>query len=67
MLFNPRYLVLLNPHYLVLLNPRYLVLLNLGFSVRVISLSWVVPIIASGTRVSPLHDLAVQKLFQGSW
>jgi len=40
---------------------------DLGFSVGVISLSWFVPIIASGTRVSTLHDLAVQRRFQASW
>jgi hypothetical protein len=32
---------------------------DLGFSVGVVSLSRYVPIIASGTRVPPLHDLAV--------
>ena len=40
---------------------------DLGFSVGVVSLSWFVPIIALGTRVSPLHDLAVFGSFQGSW
>jgi len=40
---------------------------NLGFSVGVVSLSCFVPIIALGTRVSPLHDLAVFRRFQGSW
>ena len=37
---------------------------GLGFSVMIISLRW---FIASGNRVSPLHDLAVQRRFQGSW
>ena len=40
---------------------------ELGFSVGVISLSWFFPIIASGIPVSPLYDLAVHRLFQGSW
>jgi len=40
---------------------------DLGFSVRVVSLSWFVPIIALGTRVSPLHGLAIFQRFQGSW
>jgi len=39
---------------------------DLGFSVGVVSLSWFVPIIALGTRVSPLHGLAVFQRFQGS-
>ena len=40
---------------------------DLGFSIRVISLRWFVPIIMLGTRVPPFHDLAVQPRFQGSW
>jgi len=40
---------------------------DLGFSVGVMSLSWFVPIIALGTHISPLHDLAIQRCFQGSW
>jgi len=40
---------------------------DLGFSVGVNSLSWFVPIITLGTRVSPLHGLAIQRHFQGSW
>jgi hypothetical protein len=39
---------------------------DLGFSVGVVSLSWFVPNIALGTRVWPLHDLAVFRRFQGS-
>ena len=38
---------------------------NQGFSVRVVSLSWSVPNIALGTRVSALHDLAVGWTFPG--
>ena len=37
---------------------------GLGFSVRVISLSWNVLINASGTRVPLLHDLAVRRRCQ---
>ena len=40
---------------------------DIGFSVGVVSLSWFVPIIASGTCVSPLDGLAVRRLFQGPW
>ena len=40
---------------------------DLGFSVGVVSLSWFVPIIALGTRVSSLHGLAAFRCFQGSW
>ena len=39
----------------------------LGFSVGFVSLSWFVPITASGTRISPLHGLAVRRGFQGPW
>jgi len=39
---------------------------DLGFSVRVVSLSWFVPVIALGTRVLPLHGLAFRR-FHGSW
>ena len=38
---------------------------DLGFSVRVYSLSCKVPILASGTRFSPLHDLAVTYTLPG--
>jgi hypothetical protein len=38
-----------------------------GFSVGVDSLSCFVPIIMSGTCILPLHDLAIQRCFQGPW
>jgi hypothetical protein len=40
---------------------------DLEFSVGVVSLSWFVPVIASGTRLLPLNDLAVRRRFQGPW
>ena len=40
---------------------------DLGFSVGVVSLSWFVPIIVSGTRVSPLHVMAVRRHFHRPW
>jgi hypothetical protein len=49
----------------LVLKPRFLG--GPRFFYRVVSLSWFVPNIALGTRVSPLHDLAVFQRFQGSW
>jgi len=40
---------------------------DLGFSVRVYSLSCKVPIITSGTRSSPLHDLAMSYTLFGGY
>ena len=39
---------------------------DLGFSVGGVSLCWYVPIIASRTRVSPLHGLAVRRRCPGT-
>jgi len=38
---------------------------DVGFSVRVYCLSCKAPILASGTRISPLHDLAVTYTLPG--
>ena len=40
--------------------PSLATVVDLGFSIRVQSRSWMVHIIASGTHVSPLHDLTVK-------